>query len=93
MAAPIASHGGAVVEDAELLRYAEAVIAASGQGDIEQGLTKAQITERVLRIEDLDPIQLDGIGTESFADGWDLTSGLRRARRQGRGRRCSPRPG
>jgi hypothetical protein len=59
MAAPVASHGGAVVDDADLLRYAEAVIAAFGQGDIDHGLTRAQISERVLRAERLDPVELD----------------------------------
>lgn len=52
--APVASHGGAVVDDPSMLRFAEAVIGAFGQGDIDQGLTRAQITERVLRVEDLD---------------------------------------
>lgn len=59
MAAPVASHGGAVVDDPSLLRFAEAVIGAFGQGDIDQGLTRAQITERVLRAEDLDRFELD----------------------------------
>lgn len=59
MAAPVASHGGAVVDDPSMLRYAEAVIGAFGQGDIDQGLTRAQITERVLRVEDLDRAELD----------------------------------
>ena len=60
MAAPVASHGGAVVDDPSLLRYAEAVIGAFGQGDIDQGLTRAQIIERALRIADLDRVELDG---------------------------------
>lgn len=59
MAAPVASHGGAVVDDPSMLRYAEAVIGAFGQGDIDKGLTRAQITERVLRVEDLDRAELD----------------------------------
>lgn len=60
MAAPVASHGGAVVDDPSLLRYAESVIGAFGQGDIDQGLTRAQIIERALRIADLDRFELDG---------------------------------
>jgi len=59
MAAPVASHGGAVVEDTSLLRYAEAVIGAFGQGDIDRGLTRAQIMERALREIDLDRDELD----------------------------------
>src|SRR4051812_4308895 len=59
MAAPVASHGGAVVDDPSLLRYADAVIGAFGQGDIDQGLTRAQIIERALRIADLDRVELD----------------------------------
>ena len=59
MAAPVASHGGAVVDDAEVLRYAEAVISAFGQGDIDQGLTRAQIVERVHRADGLDPAELE----------------------------------
>lgn len=54
MAAPVASHGGAILEDAEQLRCAEAVIAAFGQGEIEQGLTRAQIVERAMALGDLD---------------------------------------
>jgi len=59
MVAPVASHGGAVVDDPSMLQFAEAVIGAFGQGDIDQGLTRAQITERVLRGEDLDRAELD----------------------------------
>lgn len=59
MAAPVASHGGAVVDDPSMLRFAEAVISAFGQGDIDQGLTRAQITERVLRAGELDRAELD----------------------------------
>ena len=54
MAAPIAAHGGSVLDDAEQLRCAEAVIAAFGQGEIEKGLTRAQIIERALAIEGID---------------------------------------
>jgi hypothetical protein len=59
MAAPAAAHGGAVVEDAGMLRYAEAVIGAFGQGDIERGLSRAQIIDRVRRSADVDPDELD----------------------------------
>ncbi len=59
MAAPVASHGGAVVDDPSMLRYAEAVIGAFGQGDIEQGLARAQIIERALRLDDLDRAELE----------------------------------
>ncbi|MGK2954879.1 MAG: hypothetical protein ACSLFI_04315 [Solirubrobacterales bacterium] len=59
MAAPVASHGGAVIDDPSLLRFAEAVIGAFGQGDIEAGLTRAQIIERVLRLDHLDRDELD----------------------------------
>lgn len=59
MAAPVASHGGAVVDDPSLLRYADAVIGAFGQGDIDQGLTRAQIIERAVRADDLDRGELD----------------------------------
>lgn len=54
MVAPVASHGGAVLENAELLRCAEAVIAAFGQGEIEQGLTRAQIIERSLAVDEIE---------------------------------------
>lgn len=54
MAAPIAAHGGSVLDDAEQLRCAEAVIAAFGQGEIEKGLTRAQIIERALAIEGIE---------------------------------------
>jgi hypothetical protein len=59
MAAPIASHGGAVVDDPALLRLAEAVIAAFGQGEIDNGLTRSQIVDRVTRREPVDPVELD----------------------------------
>jgi len=59
MAAPVAAHGGAVVDDPSLVRYAEAVIGAFGQGDIDQGLTRAQIVDRALRGTDLDRDELD----------------------------------
>lgn len=59
MAAPVASHGGAVVDDPGLLRLAEAVIAAFGQGEIDNGLTRSQIVERVMRLEPVDPVELD----------------------------------
>ena len=54
MAAPIAAHGGSVLDDPEQLRCAEAVIAAFGQGEIEKGLTRAQIIERALAIEGIE---------------------------------------
>ncbi|MPZ74512.1 MAG: hypothetical protein GEU74_15030 [Nitriliruptorales bacterium] len=59
MAAPVASHGGAVVEDPSLVRYAELVIGAFSQGDIEHGLTRAQIVERVNRADGVDRNELD----------------------------------
>lgn len=59
MAAPVAAHGGAVVDDPALVRYAEAVIGAFGQGDIDLGLSRAQIIERALRETDLDRDELD----------------------------------
>lgn len=59
MAAPVASHGGAVLEDAEQLRCAEAVIAAFGQGEIEQGLTRAQIAERAMALGGVDRDELE----------------------------------
>lgn len=59
MAAPVASHGGAILEDAEQLRCAEAVIAAFGQGEIEHGLTRAQIVERAMALGDLDRDELE----------------------------------
>lgn len=59
MAAPVASHGGAVVDDPSLLRYAEIVIGSFGQGDIDRGLTRAQIVERASRADDVDQDELD----------------------------------
>lgn len=59
MAAPVAAHGGAVVDDPSLLRYAELVIGAFGQGDIEHGLTRAQIVERASRTGEVDLAELD----------------------------------
>jgi hypothetical protein len=59
MAASVAAHGGAVVDDSSLLRYAEAVIGAFGQGDIDQGLNRSQIIERALRGSHLDRDELD----------------------------------
>jgi hypothetical protein len=59
MAAPVAAHGGAVVDDSSLLRYAEAVIGAFGQGDIDHGLTRAQILERASRADGIDRTELD----------------------------------
>lgn len=59
MAAPVASHGGAVVDDPGLVRFAEAVIDAFGQGDIDHGLTKGQIIERAHRSGDLDRLELE----------------------------------
>lgn len=59
MVAPVASHGGAVIDDPSMLRFAEAVIGAFGQGDIDHGLTRAQIVDRVLRVNDIDRAELD----------------------------------
>lgn len=59
MVAPVAAHGGAVVDDPEFLRLAEAVIAAFGEGDIEDGLTRAQIVERAAGHDEVDAEALD----------------------------------
>jgi hypothetical protein len=59
MAAPVAAHGGAVVDDPAMLRYVDAVIDAFGQGDIDQGLTRSQILERALRGGGLDRAELE----------------------------------
>lgn len=59
MAAPVAAHGGAVVDDPALLRYAEAVIGAYGQGDIDRGLTRVQIVERAGRLDGVERDELD----------------------------------
>ncbi|HZT64810.1 MAG TPA: hypothetical protein VFA11_03390 [Acidimicrobiales bacterium] len=59
MAAPVAAHGGAVVDDPSLLRYAELVIGAFGQGDIEHGLSRAQIVERASRTGEVDLAELN----------------------------------